>query len=370
MHNADDSIITDPGTVNKNIFEKKTIIKGALWFILITIITIAGIFFYSNTGQTLKAISSISIRFVLICLLMLFADLILGAWRNHIFIQKLNPGTSFWVSFKANVANMFMGAITPAHGGAGPAQIYVYSRFGVSVINSFTVSLINMGATLIFMPLAGFVALLVLDNDNLNGLVPSLLKYGFSIFLLVLLLFLLAFWKPLWVGEACRKIAAGFGKMFPSKKEKFFNWGEKSYANINKYNKTSSSIIKQYPHLFPLSLLITFVLYLNKYCMQYFILLGLGVHSNITEVIAFQVLIQFMIYFAPSPGGSGFAEVSISVLFGKIVPANLLAVFTVLQRSFLLFFPAIIGAVVVINLLKNQAEHVDDQTLITGKNTE
>ena len=63
-----------------------------------------------------------------------------------------------------------------------------------------------------------------------------------------------------------------------------------------------------------------------------------------------------MIYFAPSPGGSGFAEVSISVLFGKIVPVALIPIFTLLQRSFLLFFPALIGAWVIINLLRKQTQ--------------
>ena len=63
-----------------------------------------------------------------------------------------------------------------------------------------------------------------------------------------------------------------------------------------------------------------------------------------------------MIYFAPSPGGSGFAEVSISVLFGNIVPVALIPIFTLLQRSFLLFFPALIGAWVIINLLRKQTQ--------------
>ena len=63
-----------------------------------------------------------------------------------------------------------------------------------------------------------------------------------------------------------------------------------------------------------------------------------------------------MIYFAPSPGGSGFAEVSISVLFGDIVPVALIPIFTLLQRSFLLFFPALIGAWIIINLLRKQTQ--------------
>jgi len=338
----------------KNIFNKSVIIKGTLWFALITVITIAGIFFYNNTGKTVEALQHISYKYIAICFVMLFVDLQLGSWRNHIYARKLKPGLSHWVSFRANVANMFMGAVTPAHGGAGPAQIFVYTSAGLTFIDAFAISLINMGATLIFMPLAGFVAITLMDTSSVSSFVPQMLRFGFTFFLLFLVGFMLAFWKPLWVGAAIRKIAAGLSAIFPKRKEKLTNWAENSFKNISKYQQTCSVIIRQHPFLFPLSLLITTVLYLNKYCLQWVILMGLGVNANLVQVIAFQVIIQFGIYFAPSPGGSGFAEVLISKLFGTIIPATLLPIFTLLQRSFLLFFPAIVGAYVVINLLRKQ----------------
>ncbi|TFF38846.1 lysylphosphatidylglycerol synthase transmembrane domain-containing protein [Mucilaginibacter psychrotolerans] len=348
-----EAIKEDKQEINK-VFNKNVIIKGALWFALITVITIAGIFFYNNTGDTVKALQHISYKYIAICFVMLFVDLQLGSWRNHIYVRKLAPSVSHWVSFRANVANMFMGAVTPAHGGAGPAQIFVYTSNGVSFIDSFAISLINLGATLIFMPLAGFVAIMLMDTSSVSSFVPQMLKFGFTFFLLFLAAFILAFWKPLWVGMIIKKIANGLSKVFPKRKEKLSHWAEHSFASISKYQQTCSVIIRQHPFLFPLSLLITTLLYLNKYCLQWVILMGLGVNANLVQVIAFQVIIQFGIYFAPSPGGSGFAEVLISKLFGTIIPATLLPIFTLLQRSFLLFFPAMVGAYVVINLLRKQ----------------
>ena len=142
-------------------------------------------------------------------------------------------------------------------------------------------------------------------------------------------------------GALIKKIARGLSVVFPKSQLKFTNWAESAYIGINKYQQTCSVILAKNPSLFPMSLIITTCLYLNKYCLQYVILLGLGVHASLIQVISIQVLIQFMIYFAPSPGGSGFAEVGISVLFGRIVPGALLPIFTLLQRSFLLFFPGI-----------------------------
>jgi uncharacterized protein (TIRG00374 family) len=338
----------------KNVFNKKVIIKGVFWFALITVVTIAAVFFYTNTGDTVKALSHISCKYIAICFVMLFVDLMLGSWRNHIYIRKMAPGVSHWVSFRANVANMFMGAVTPAHGGAGPAQIFVYTSNGVTFVDSFAVTLINLGATLIFMPLAGFVAIMLMDTTEVGSIVPAMLKYGFSFFLLFLLAFLLAFWKPLLVGNIIKKIATGLSKVFPKRKDKLEKWADNSFQSISKYQQSCSLILSKNPLLFPLSLVITTLLYLNKYCMQWVILLGLGVNANLVQVISIQVLIQFMIYFAPTPGGSGFAEGFISTLFGKIVPAALIPIFTLMQRSFLLFFPALVGACVVINLLRKQ----------------
>lgn len=340
----------------KSFYNKKLIIKGSLWFALITIATIAAIFFYNNTELTFKALTHISYKYIIICFGMLFLDLMLGAWRNHIYIRKFNPRLTQWVSFKANLANMFMGAITPAHGGAGPAQIYVYTSNGVKFLDAFTITLLNLGATLIFMPLAGFAAIMLMDTSTVSGIVPAMLKYGFTFFLLFLLVFLIIFWRPVWVGKIINQGAAWLSKMIPQRRIGVTRWADKAYSNILKYQETCSVVIRDHPYLFPLSILITTMLYFNKYCLQYVILLGLGVHAGLWQVISIQVLIQFMIYFAPSPGGSGFAELSISVLFGKVVPKMILPIFTLLQRSFLLFFPALFGAYVVINMLRKQTK--------------
>lgn len=341
---------------SKNVFRKDIIIKGSLWFALITVITIVAIFFYNNTGNAIQALKSINLGYIFLCFIMLFTDLMLGSWRNHIFIRKLKPGLSHWVSFKANAANVFMGAVTPAHGGAGPAQIYVYMSNGVSFIDAFAVSLINLGATLIFMPLAGLLAILLISDEYTGGIVPSLLRYGFSFFAVFLFAFLLAFYKPEWVGSLIKRIASFLAGIFTERKERLLAWGQQSFNNIAKYHESCSILLKKNSLLFPLALLITTILYLNKYVLQYVILLGLGVHADLVQVIFIQILIQFMIYFAPSPGGSGFAEISISVLFGKIVPPAVLPIFTLLQRSFLLFFPALLGAYFVISLLKKQTQ--------------
>ncbi|PTT00539.1 hypothetical protein DBR11_09645 [Pedobacter sp. HMWF019] len=338
------------------LFKRKTLIKGSLLLSLITIAGLAFVFFYHHTGSFVASVLQIRVGYILLCLLMVAIDLMLGGWRNHIFIRKLYPGLPAMVSFKANTANMFMGAVTPFHSGAGPGQLYIYYRHGVKLLDGFIVSLINMGATLIFMPLAGLVALLAMDHTGLEGgMMTTLLKYGFGVFGLFLVVFLLAFGKPLLLAGMIKQIAVVLGGIFPAKKRKLRGWSVQTSRSILRYQRICSVLLKQNPLLFPLALVLTTLLYLNKYTMQYVILLGLGLHVSLSEVISIQILIQFMIYFAPSPGGSGFAEAGIGILFVRIIPAAMIPVFTLLQRSFLLFIPALIGAWVILRLLERQA---------------
>lgn len=339
-------------TVHNSPFQKAAIIKGALWFAFISICSMAAVFFYHHTGNTIQAIRQIQWPYICICLLMLLTDLILGGWRNHIFVRKINPGIPFSTSFRANTANMFMGAITPGHGGAGPAQIYIYVRGGLDFLSAFTIALINMAATLVFMPLAAVVAMLLLDQRLETGMIPALLRYGFIFFLGLLIVFILAFIKPLWIAGLVRKITGVLTAFFPGQRARWQRWSDKVGENISKYQQSCKLLTTSHPFLFPLSVLLTILLYLNKYVMQWVILQGLGIHAGVAQVIAIQVLIQFMIYFMPSPGGSGFAEAGIAVLFNSMVPPAAMPLFTLLQRSFLLFIPAVVGAFVVIRRLK------------------
>ena len=71
--------------------------------------------------------------------------------------------------------------------------------------------------------------------------------------------------------------------------------------------------------------------------------------------MAVQAIIYLLLYFAPSPGGSGIAELSIAGLMAGIIAEDYIGTFTLLQRSFLVFIPAMLGALVVLREL-NKSE--------------
>lgn len=339
----------------KKAFSIKTIRKGIIYFVLFSLTSFTILFFYNNTTEVLQVLKNLSPLYLLLALSMAGIDLWVGGLRNHIFAACYQPGISKWVCFKANLANIFLGAVTPSQSGGGPAQIYIWYRAGITLTQAFTISLVNWFSTLLFFPLSALLAIYFIGNEFSGELFPLLLKSGFSIFATVFLVVVIAFWKPIWIGKGAKLLASVLGNLNPKWKSKLNSWGEKTYEAVQGYQVSCKETLLRYPWLMPASFLLTMILYFNKFCLAYVLVLGMGANTDFWTVIAVQVVLQFVLYFAPSPGGSGIAEFSIAVLMAGVLAADLIPVFTLLHRIFLLFLPAVIGSFVVLRALKKHA---------------
>jgi uncharacterized protein (TIRG00374 family) len=77
---------------------------------------------------------------------------------------------------------------------------------------------------------------------------------------------------------------------------------------------------------------LTGVAFANKLLAGYFVLRALGIPAHFVDVLLVQTLVFFLLYFAPTPGGSGIAELLSAALMSIYVPDPLLASYTVLWR--------------------------------------
>ena len=93
----------------------------------------------------------------------------------------------------------------------------------------------------------------------------------------------------------------------------------------------------------------------NKYLLAYFLVLSFGIEADFWVIISIQAIVYLLLYFAPSPGGSGIAELSITGLMAGILSDDYLASFTLMQRSFLVFIPALLGAYVVLKEMNKKS---------------
>jgi len=339
------------------VFNEGVIKKGIAGFMSISIIALIAVFLYTKTGKTLEIWKDLNLVWFFAALALVFLDLLLGGWRNHIFVCHFYPGKSQWISFRANLANIFMGAVTPSQSGGGVAQFYVFYKNGISLGNAITISFLNWISTLVFFPISGFIAYLVLKENIPEGFVSYLASFGFSVFTSLLIVVLAGLFFPQAIGGFMARLGQVFGRLNKKWSSGLSSFGEKAKNTLVDYRDKCKTIFLEKPWLVGLSFLITILLYANKYFIGYIIVLALGIDADITVVMSVQALVYLLLYFAPSPGGSGIAEISIAGLMAGVISEDYIGTFTLLQRSFLIFLPAIIGSFIAlreINRAKNK----------------
>jgi len=345
----------DKSMTLQKVFNPKVIRKGIFWFITITIVAFTAIFLYTNTGKTLEVWSKMDYKYILLALIFVINDMLLGGWRNHIFVREFSPGTSQWVAFRANLANIFMGAVTPSQTGGGVAQLYIFHKNGVSLPDGITLSFINWISTLIFFPISGAMAYYIIKDRIPEGFITYLAQFGFSIFTTLFIVIIVALFFPAAIGWVIIKISKLIALINKNWKVKLERFGEKAKASMIDYRNKCTKLLSRKPQLMLYSFLLTIILYFNKYVLAYILVLAFGVEADFWTIIAIQAIVYLLLYFAPSPGGSGIAEISIAGLMAGILSDDYLASFTLLQRSFLVMIPALLGAFVVLRQLGKSA---------------
>ena len=191
----------------------------------------------------------------------------------------------------------------------------------------------------------------ILQDKIPDGFVNYLAGFGFWVFTTIGILIITALIFPQFIGKFLYGIGLLIKSLNVTWSEKTKSFAKKIEQSMTEYQVQTKSFLKRKPHLMLFSLIITIVLYFNKYLLAYFLVLALGLEVDFWTVIAIQAVVYLILYFAPSPGGSGIAELSNAALMANVMAGDYLPSFTLLHRSFLIFIPALIGAYVLLTTM-------------------
>ena len=81
----------------------------------------------------------------------------------------------------------------------------------------------------------------------------------------------------------------------------------------------------------------------NKLLAGYVALRAVGIEANFVDILLVQTLITFLLYFAPTPGASGVAEVLSTLVMSVYVPKGVLPLYTLIWRLILSYYTIAFG---------------------------
>lgn len=272
------------------------------------------------------------------CILLALGCLAVGLFFDGLRLITLSDVTGAKLTLKQVVnvvlSNYFLALVTPGASGGAIAQIMFMRKAGVPIAKSTVVVLVRTVMSIFFLIL---LVPVVLHNDSDIGewMAPSVIMTVSVLFtsLPVLVFFLMRTQYPeKWLDKLTSKFSY-------TTRQNCFIWYEEF--------KNAFKIMAKHPVKVLRAFIESGLSLLGIYATVPAFFTGLNNFSfDLFEVMGRMILLNLVLYFSPTPGGSGVAEVGFVALFSNILPDGVVGIMAVMWRFAAEYLPFLLGAFV------------------------
>ncbi len=331
---------------------QKTIRRGLKVFFGLSLASIVVVFLFTDSRRTLEALTRADPRFLLAALGVTVFDLLGGGLRMWVLTRGMERPLTYAAALRSSLASIAMGAVTPSQSGGGPAMIFVLYRNGLTLAEAMSAGLMSFVVTVLFYVIAAaLITALGVGSTVDDAFVQGLFRYGLGVFIVLGGLFIVfTTWPNLLRGLLRR--AFHFGSRFRSRH--LLRPGSRAsrlLEIIEEFHESNQMYLGRRAGALVAAFGITAVIFTSKCWLAWLIVRGLGVHADVVQVMTLQILILLAIYFFPTPGGTGAAEIGSAVLMAAVLPSELIPAYVVLWRVVLMYVAVLAGTVVMLHTL-------------------
>ena len=346
----------------------RLVLRGFEIFVLASAVGFGLTLWYGNSLPAfVQSVAALHWGWVLVGLGLASMDWIGGGLRLWVIAREIHPKPSLKGMILAGGMSAWAAYLTPLNSGAGPMMMYTMRRYGIPLPVAVTSTLMTFIATVIFFAVAGPLAIAFGAGHSLgaHGVALGVSLYdlflgslGIFGFLGVVLLVVIVAPKLVrdliqrltaWVGGKSRRVAARL---------------ESLQAGVDQVH--SSVVALNSPRGW-LALFWAVILsgpsHANKLLAGYVALRAVGIHPNFVDVLLLQTLITFLLYFAPTPGGSGVGEVLSAAVMSVYLPRSLTPLYTLIWRLILSYYTVAFGFIVFSSWVRRGLKAIDEHQL-------
>lgn len=348
----------------KDRFDQIMDFKYALIYLVLFLVVSAIAFFIIYNlfaeGFNFQRILDFPIEIIAMLGALLFFYFLFDGLRLFAILKTLEAEIKFFEIYKLVFINLFVSNITPLASGGGFAQVYFLQDKGVPLGKSSAATLIRtlLATTMLFIG----APLILFSNESMLALVPGNSVYFYLAAFIGL--YLLFFYFIIFKNKLLKKLIYQVLSFLRSKNI----ISEKRYKKILRYLFDNLDLFIDDLILFIygeklyvcLSFLFTVIFLLSEFSFSYLLLSGMGYDVSFLYIITLQVVIVFLMYFAPTPGASGVAEGGYSLLFRQFVNKNDVFPLIIYWRFFTKYIGMFIGIFVFSRLIL-KGDSIDEE---------
>ena len=338
--------------------KKSKLIRNAIVFILLIILTFYIILKDQNTGEMFQVLGTVKIQYILIAILCMCIYILGESINIRRTLKALNEKTTFFQNIKYALIGFFFSGITPAASGGQPMQIYYMYKDKISVANSTLALLINLSSMQVVTISLALVSVII-NHNIMNTALICFFVIGILLNASALTLLIIAiFYKKL-----LQKIINSVVKIM--KKIKIRNVEKKQEKIENELSKyqASSDYIKGHKKVILKTICTTYIQFLAFYSVSYWVYRSFGLNEyNILRIISIQSVLYGTVSGIPSPGAVGVTEGGFIELFKTVFPQTMISGAMILNRGINFYLLIIVSAI--ITMINTNNEFIKNKTRI------
>jgi uncharacterized protein (TIRG00374 family) len=323
---------------------------------------------YSNdVTASLQAVAGVEWPWLLVGLALASMDWIGGGLRLWVLARHVLPHPSLKGCILAGGMGAWAAYVTPLNSGAGPMTMYTLRRYGVPLPVAVAATFMSFVATVAFFGIAGPLAIAFGAGRSLGhkGNILGLSLYdlflgslgivaviGFA--MLVIMVF------PRFAADLIHRLAEAVGRRsrrVGARLEKVRTGIEETQASVVAFKSWRGLLAMIW------ATILSGPSHANKLLAGYVTLRALGVHVNFVDVLLLQTLVMFLLYFAPTPGASGIAEVLSAAVMSVYIPRELSPIYTLVWRFILSYCTIGFGFIVFSTWVRSGLKGIDENAL-------
>jgi uncharacterized protein (TIRG00374 family) len=330
----------------------KVLRRGFELFVLASLVGLGALLLYGrNLDALVAAIPRIQWGWVVVGLGLASLDWLGGGARLWVLAREIHQNPPFKGMVLAGGMGAWAAYLTPMQAGNGPMTVYTMRRYGIPVPLALPLLLMTFLATTAFFGIAGPLAIFFGAGRSLgeHGVVLGISLYdlflaSLGIFVVGFVLLVLTVLWPRGPHLLVRAIARFVGrrsKRVNSRFEQIEAGIDQAHDAMQRFNTPRGWLA------ILLATVISGPSHANKLLAGYVALRAIGIEAPFVDVLLLQTLISFLLYFfAPTPGGSGIAELLSAAVMSIYVPRALTALYTMIWRLTTTYFTVAFGSMV------------------------
>jgi glycosyltransferase 2 family protein len=334
-----------------SVLSPRLLLRGFEIFLLISLVGYGAVLLYGNNLPAfLESLKDVRWGWLVVGAGLASMDWLGGGLRLWVVARHVHPNPPLKGMILAGGMSAWAAYLTPLQSGAGPMMMYTMRRYGVSLPVAVTSTLMTFIATVAFFAIAGPLAVVfgagksLGDKGDVLGLsLYDLFLGSLGIFGVIGVLLIFVVFFPRLVRDLIHWVATRFGGKNPrvaGRMEKLRLGLDEAQRSVVAFNTPKGWLALFY------ATIISAPSHANKLLAGYVALRAVGIEANFVDILLVQTLITFLLYFAPTPGASGVAEVLSTLVMSVYVPKGVLPLYTLIWRLILSYYTIAFGFLV------------------------